>query len=703
MTLLDGSLHVSSTNDDFVERAAKLAAGFRDTGVVIWVQTVFEKPRQFVEGQQIITRDVPLPPSAAVTIKPGKDSDIDVEAFLSTTPITCVQKGTPGWQLASPLKKVVDPRKDVLLMKTQYSAFNGTRLLQILRSRLVTTLYVCGSLINVGVHATTVDAAAHGYSITLVRDCCGWSNKERREAALSNLEEVSGCDIVKARSVVATLGEPDDSDDERERQKKKDAEQKAEKARIKAARRDRGKKDEDDNVKKDTKGAGDPKPIEAKSETASKPPVTAPQEPSGAKEPSKPRPRPSESGASSKLLELQQKYARTRSIQPRTLAGSESLSLEVDSDLEAASDDGDDSDGELRRNLERIVASRSRTTGGARSREAVEGVRRITRDVKALRLSSPARSPPRDRIATPAKSTTAEEMPAAQIKSDDAPSNPPEAKEAVKSHAEAVPEDRGDATESAPKESEPLCEGDTKVIYNVLPSELEEGIYEKLKDEIDWKRMSHLGGEVPRLVAVQGHVEADGSMPVYRHPADESPLEALFSYRASSERRDYISEHSDKTLDIVKGSYIANLSLGAERTMVFRTKRADKEPKPTAEPDSGSASPPTSTTTITPSSSSPPLQRQSQRARLPHNSLCRMGLATNERWLHAIKQDKRREAEKTPEEKSFGGGRISLTFRNIGTFLDAGETRIWGQGATAKAKEDARPVVNGDEAASEAS
>lgn len=72
-----------------------------------------------------------------------------------------------------------------------------------------------------------------------------------------------------------------------------------------------------------------------------------------------------------------------------------------------------------------------------------------------------------------------------------------------------------------------------------------------------------------------------------------------------------------------------------------------------------------------------------------------MGLKTNAHWLHSIRQDKRIPTEKTPEEVSHDGERISLTFRQIGTFLISQETKIYGQGATAKNKEDARPVING--------
>jgi hypothetical protein len=72
-----------------------------------------------------------------------------------------------------------------------------------------------------------------------------------------------------------------------------------------------------------------------------------------------------------------------------------------------------------------------------------------------------------------------------------------------------------------------------------------------------------------------------------------------------------------------------------------------------------------------------------------------MGLATNARWLHSIRQDKRLDRDKTPGELAFAGARISLTFRHIATFIDAAQARIWGQGATAKTREGARAVVNG--------
>jgi len=207
--------------------------------------------------------------------------------------------------------------------------------------------------------------------------------------------------------------------------------------------------------------------------------------------------------------------------------------------------------------------------------------------------------------------------------------------------------------------------------------------------------MHHRGGEVPRLVAVEGKVGVDGSFPIYRHPSDESPPLLPFSATVQLIRQhvenvlhqplnhvliqryrhggDYISEHSDKSIDVVRRSKIVNVSIGALRVMTIRTKKD-------AAAESHS-------------------DRSTQRIPLPHNSLFVMGLETNEKWLHSIRHDRRPINLKTPEEQAYGGERISLTFRHIGTFLSADEKQIWGQGARGKTKLDANPVVNGGDEA----
>lgn len=89
-------------------------------------------------------------------------------------------------------------------------------------------------------------------------------------------------------------------------------------------------------------------------------------------------------------------------------------------------------------------------------------------------------------------------------------------------------------------------------------------------------------------------------------------------------------------------------------------------------------------------------ERKVQRIPLPHNSMFVLGLESNKKWLHGIRQDRRESFLKTPEEMASNGERISLTFRHIGTFLSSDESEIYGQGAVSKSKDDPRPVINGN-------
>lgn len=227
-----------------------------------------------------------------------------------------------------------------------------------------------------------------------------------------------------------------------------------------------------------------------------------------------------------------------------------------------------------------------------------------------------------------------------------------------------------------------VCPLDSSLILNILPTNLEKDIFNVLKKECEWVEMHHRGGAVPRLVCIQGDINKDGDQPIYRHPVDEQP--PLNQFTPTVQRivnivetkightlnhaliqlyrngRDYISEHADKTIDVKRGSSIVNVSIGAQRTMVLRQKSETslgKAPKP----------------------------RTSNKIPLAHNSLFVLGWETNLKMTHAIKQDKRPEFEKSNAEKAYNGERISLTLRNVATYISK-EGMLYGQGACNKVK-----------------
>ncbi|KAF4579606.1 hypothetical protein EYR36_001424 [Pleurotus pulmonarius] len=264
--------------------------------------------------------------------------------------------------------------------------------------------------------------------------------------------------------------------------------------------------------------------------------------------------------------------------------------------------------------------------------------------------------------------------------------------------------------------------GDSFLVEDILPADLAEDVFERVLDEVGWGKMFHRGGEVPRLVAVQGRVDEDGSFPIYRHPTDTAP--PLYPFTPTIERiraqadkvleshlrrhgrtyvgplnhvliqhyrtgADYISEHSDKTIDVVRGSHIINVSLGAERVMVLRAKRDVVGKAPSSTEGDVLSAPEGSTGSAV--SHNPP--RPAQRIPLPNNSMFVMGLDTNKKLLHGIPTDKRPLALKSETERSKDGARISLTFRCIGTFVTGDAKKIWGSGATAKTRSEAKDVI----------
>lgn len=266
-------------------------------------------------------------------------------------------------------------------------------------------------------------------------------------------------------------------------------------------------------------------------------------------------------------------------------------------------------------------------------------------------------------------------------------------------------------------------EGDTFIINNVLPKDLEKIAFKSLKNNVHWNKMQHHGGDIPRLICVQGlyetHkiikrksesdtnniIESVESYPLYRHPADsqlacepfipivgqiaEALEKVVNEYIANNKENheqsqspkkyikfnhvliqhyrnglDLITEHADKTVDIEKDSFIVNLSLGETRNMTLRTKEKDTKTN----------------------------RRIAQTIPLENNSLFVLGLETNKKWVHGIRPDKRgnelisgdnnnNDNDKENDNEDDNGGRISLTFRSIGTFATIDNEWIFGIGS----------------------
>lgn len=580
-----GALHVPNTSD-VLEHIPPLVAAFRRRGDVIWVRSQYESPQSLDDwnfGDRIILeteqqKAKPMPSSDDVIEAASEDDPpepVDPEAFLSGETATCCAAQSPGFQFPAPVLAALHLEQDTMLDKTGYSALESNDLVLSFRTRFVTEIYLCGSLSNVSVYATALDAVRNGFSVTLVEDCLGYREFDRHREAMRRMADILGATGLETQELIQELDY-----------------------------------EETDAIARG--GASPPK-------------------------------------------------------RPSAPVGIESVmdSLGVQAEDPAQDEQPEEN---CRSLIEAASLSRAQRAASGQSRAPVEGKKKVRARVRRPRRPDPT--------------------PDAGGQPEDDPSKiPPKTTE--KTPDAKIDDDKVDHDKTGDSK---IGEGDSRIVPNIdLPTHA----FDRVRKEVTWQKMYHLSGQVPRLVAVQGRVQDNGAIPIYRHPADESPPLKEFSpavdeVRVAAERhlghplnhvliqlyrdgQDSISEHSDKTLDVVRGSSICNVSLGAERVMVLRTKSSATEVK---NGESG---------------------RTTQRVPLTHGSLFVLGEKTNMRWLHGIRPDKRPDTTKSTEEKAFGGERVSLTFRHIGTYTNSITKTIWGQGAVGKTPETGQPVIHGDQ------
>lgn len=575
-----GALHVPNTAD-FIESLPQLASTFRRNGDVVWVRSYYESRRPPVgsDAQELVI----LGRSRDTTQASDSHGSVDEEAFLSTDQPQCCRPQSPGFQFPAPILTAIDSEADTVIDKSDYSALQNQSLILSFRTRFVTEIYLCGSLSNISVYATALDAVRHGFSVTLIEDCLGYRTFPRHEEAMRRMADIFGASGITTQELYEELDWQETD----------------------AIAREGGL-----NV---------------------------------------PRSSVTPAGIEGDMDELD--FKRTRRSNPRREKPDRPESRGTRRTLDTLlSTYSDDEDGDLLE-LAQLTRARARHTRGS---------------------PGPAEGPAESKLRV-------------RVRRSKRPDQKPESSSRSSHRRSGKPKQPQDICKPGDK----IGEGDSRIVYDLdLPSDA----FEEIRKEVAWQKMYHMSGEVPRLVAVQGEVSPDGSIPIYRHPADESPPLQPFTTTVNRIRHivqtilrhplnhvliqlyrdgeDRISEHSDKTLDIVRGSSICNVSLGAQRVMTIRTKGKESE--------DGDAN------------------RLTQRIPMPHESMFVLGEKTNMRWLHGIRPDKRAASEKTVEERAYNGERISLTFRHIGTFLDPTGSTIWGQGAVSKQQDKANPVLHGD-------
>lgn len=221
-----------------------------------------------------------------------------------------------------------------------------------------------------------------------------------------------------------------------------------------------------------------------------------------------------------------------------------------------------------------------------------------------------------------------------------------------------------------------LAAGDCELILDVV-TDPNNNLLNRVRDELEFGGFKGSVGEVlPRLQNLQADIST-GTIPVYRYPGNYSGDEwETFSWSPASleikeavensllplvdqkmnhcvtnyyrNGDDFIQHHSDKDLDLNQDAVIVSVSLGDERLLELKRK---------AEP------------------------RDTTRILLPHGSMLVLGPKTNKQFSHSVLK---KEGSTAP--------RISLTLRDVTTFMDLSTGRLFGQGVAAKSVEEVRKV-----------
>jgi ureidoacrylate peracid hydrolase len=110
----------------------------------------------------------------------------------------------PPGEFGSQFYTVEPEKNDCIVTKHRYSAFVGTDLNLILRSKGIENILVTGVATNVCVETTARDGYNRDYNVFFVGDCCGAYDVSAHEATLNNIDKYFGT-VVTSGNLIENL------------------------------------------------------------------------------------------------------------------------------------------------------------------------------------------------------------------------------------------------------------------------------------------------------------------------------------------------------------------------------------------------------------------------------------------------------------------------------------------------------------------
>ena len=111
------------------------------------------------------------------------------------------ERGSWGRAFYGPLADWYQAHRDdshvLLLDKTRYSAFCGTRLTLFLKERGIDHLALCGVCTDICVLHTAIDAYNQGYQLTVYKDAVAALSETGQQWALNHFQNVLGAEVIE--------------------------------------------------------------------------------------------------------------------------------------------------------------------------------------------------------------------------------------------------------------------------------------------------------------------------------------------------------------------------------------------------------------------------------------------------------------------------------------------------------------------------
>jgi maleamate amidohydrolase len=135
-----------------------------------------------------------------------QDDGADANIFTVKVPtLLALHEDSPGSQIVAQLRPVAG---ELVVRKTNPSAFFGTHLASWLANRGVQTLLVAGCTTSGCVRASVVDAMCHGFRPLVVTDCVGDRSLQAHEANLFDMNQKYATLMSRDAAVEATTEAP---------------------------------------------------------------------------------------------------------------------------------------------------------------------------------------------------------------------------------------------------------------------------------------------------------------------------------------------------------------------------------------------------------------------------------------------------------------------------------------------------------------